>query len=666
MSMQINAIILYGKNGQVRSLPFRLNDVNIVTGKSGTGKTALSDIIDYCLGRNTCNVAHGVIRNTVEWYALHLHFPEVEAFVARRNPLPQENTNSEIVYLTAKSITPPAANALVPNITEEGLNDALSVLTGITPNKNVPGSGETRRPLRATLDHAKFLIFQGQSEIFDRDVLFHRAKEQFIPQTIKDTLPYFLGAVADTSLVLRERLRQSKQELGRLQRQQVEAELIAGEGNARAEALLSEAIEAGLLASGDRVDARSRLKSLGDAEEPFSLSSESYSFGEETGRLRSGLVEARQQYQDLQHRIQTALDFNTAQSLFETAVQTQADRLEVVGVVPGDDESGHVCPLCQSRLEEPVPAASDLQASLEQLRSELEGVGTNRPRVDEYLNDLRAQQQQVRQRMVDARQRINAIETQSRQAQLASGFERRQALVLGRVSLYLETVPQIVTDATQAQRIEALETEIDTIERRLQNDAVRERVDSALSRISIWMTAAAQSLEMEYRPNPHRIDIGLLTVVADTDVRPVRMTQMGSAANWLGCHLIAHVALQKWFALKKRPVPRFLFLDQPTSAYYPADNDVAKQGTDEDRAAVERMYKWFIDSVQNAKPDEKFQLIIVDHADLNNDRFQKCVVERWRGEDGLIPKDWTTSRDSADDQPDREVDADEEGSGGTP
>src|SRR4029079_16745279 len=110
-------------------------------------------------------------------------------------------------------------------------------------------------------------------------------------------------------------------------------------------------------------------------------------------------------------------------------------------------------------------------------------------------------------------------------------------------------------------------------EEKLQSDSIREAVDSALSRIGLWMTAGAQALALEYQPNPHRLAIGLLTVVADTDVRPVRMSQMGSAANWLGCHLIAHISLQKWFATRKRPVPRFLFLDQPTSAYYPPDED---------------------------------------------------------------------------------------------
>jgi len=647
MSMQIRAIIVYGKNGQRRVLPFRLNDVNIITGKSGTGKTALSDILDYCLGRNTCNVAHGVIRNTVAWYALHLQFLDTQAFVARRNPDPEANTNPDILFQTAKLITlPESPEELVPNITEQGLNDALSTLMGITPNENVPPAGTTRRALRATLDHAKFLVFQGQSEIFDRDILFHRQKEEFIPQAIKDTLPYFIGAVPDTSLMLREQLRVAKLELGRLRRQQIEADRIAGEGDSRANSLLSEATEVGLIQVDGAATPRIQLVALRD-EDSGAMVRRNYDFGEEANRLRAELAAARQEYQELQVQARSASEFNSAQSLFETEAQSHASRLEIVGILPNNEGDAHMCPLCKSELDEPVPAAADLEESLRKLRSELDGVGSNRPRVDEYLIRLQAQQQVVRQRMSDIRQRLNSIEAQNRQAQLMFGLERRQAIVLGRVSLYLESVPEVKADASLGKRIHSLEVQIAEIEEKLQDETVREAVDSALSRISLWMTAGAKALEMEWQPNPHRLDIGLLTVVADTDVRPVRMTQMGSAANWLGCHLISHVALQKWFATKKRPVPRFLFLDQPTSAYYPPDDDEAKQGTDDDRIAVMRMYNWFIDSVQKADLKEKFQLIIVDHADLKDARFQACIVEKWRGEKALIPRDWTVPKPPA-------------------
>ncbi len=46
--MQIKNIILYKDAEHIRTVPFSLGKVNIITGESKSGKTALIDIIDYC------------------------------------------------------------------------------------------------------------------------------------------------------------------------------------------------------------------------------------------------------------------------------------------------------------------------------------------------------------------------------------------------------------------------------------------------------------------------------------------------------------------------------------------------------------------------------------------------------------------------------------------
>ena len=69
--MQIRELVLYGRNGKVRHLPFSLGTVNIITGKSKSGKSAVGDIIDYCMGGSSCNIADGVVRDTVDWYGFY-------------------------------------------------------------------------------------------------------------------------------------------------------------------------------------------------------------------------------------------------------------------------------------------------------------------------------------------------------------------------------------------------------------------------------------------------------------------------------------------------------------------------------------------------------------------------------------------------------------------
>jgi hypothetical protein len=63
-------LILYNRDGDVKELQFRAGALNILTGASKTRKSAIIDIVDYCTGRSECNVADGVIRKYVGWYAL--------------------------------------------------------------------------------------------------------------------------------------------------------------------------------------------------------------------------------------------------------------------------------------------------------------------------------------------------------------------------------------------------------------------------------------------------------------------------------------------------------------------------------------------------------------------------------------------------------------------
>ena len=67
-------------------------------------------------------------------------------------------------------------------------------------------------------------------------------------------------------------------------------------------------------------------------------------------------------------------------------------------------------------------------------------------------------------------------------------------------------------------------------------------------------------------------------------------------------------------------VPGFLFLDQPSQVYFPADKDV--DGLldvlgDNDRDAVRRMFKLIFDVALSLSPG--CQIIITEHADLADD-----------------------------------------------
>ncbi|MGI2905634.1 DUF3732 domain-containing protein [Tolypothrix sp. VBCCA 56010] len=163
------------------------------------------------------------------------------------------------------------------------------------------------------------------------------------------------------------------------------------------------------------------------------------------------------------------------------------------------------------------------------------------------------------------------------------------------------------------------------------------------------MTEWAKRLQLEHSDSPYRFDLDKLTVIADRPERPIPMGRMGGGENWLGCHLITLLALHKHFVDRNRPVPRFLFLDQPTQIYFPSEEAyLSLQGTSSDEmiranadmAAVERMFDFLFDVCEELSPH--FQIIIMEHANLgNNERFQNALVEEpWTDERALVPENW--------------------------
>jgi len=127
-----------------------------------------------------------------------------------------------------------------------------------------------------------------------------------------------------------------------------------------------------------------------------------------------------------------------------------------------------------------------------------------------------------------------------------------------------------------------------------------------------------------------------LTVIADTENGPLPLEKMGSGENWVSLHLITHLVLHRWFAKKDLPVPRFVFFDQPTQAYFPPE--VAEETVkNTDKEAVERMFYLILEKVK----DSEFQVIITEHADILEKWYQEMVAEKWwDGVKKLVPLEW--------------------------
>ena len=165
MSFQILDVVLYGFNRERRALSLNTGRLNIITGSSKTGKTALIEIIDYCFSASECGIPEGTIRQTVEWVGIRLKLTEGQVFIVRRLPTVTQAASSDVFYTLGRDLILPDYAALAQTTTPKGLQGLLTTHAGISENIHEPPPGQTRRPLTANIRHALFYCFQQQSEI---------------------------------------------------------------------------------------------------------------------------------------------------------------------------------------------------------------------------------------------------------------------------------------------------------------------------------------------------------------------------------------------------------------------------------------------------------------------------------------------------------------------
>jgi Protein of unknown function (DUF3732) len=426
-----------------------------------------------------------------------------------------------------------------------------------------------------------------------------------------------------------------------------EAKSADDEDYSRARMLLDEAKRVGLAdraaEPGSRAEAIAMLDAAArqvDVDDDLIVADPS----DDLANLQEERRQLRMQLASLKDEMREAELLLSGASGFEREAGEQQARLSAIGLVdddPNHDEHSLVCPVCHSRLEEPPPAVGEVRQLLEDIADQLAAVHREHPRVQERLARLEKRRSDVEERLRENQRVTKARIDESERLRAQQDAFVQRARILGRIAFYLETAETAVGSDGLAEEIERLRAEVEDLERGLDPEMVEERVATALNVIGQYMTEYAKDLQIEHGQNHIRLDRKNLSVVADTLEGPIPLTRMGSAENWIGYHVVAHLGLHKLFRSRLRPVPGFFMLDQPSQAHYPPERDAEGDlGVlqDEDQAAVRRLFELLWRFATELAP--KMQIIVVDHVDIKEPWFEGSVAERWRGGRKLVPDEW--------------------------
>jgi hypothetical protein len=374
---------------------------------------------------------------------------------------------------------------------------------------------------------------------------------------------------------------------------------------------------------------------------------------EDVGRvskIESTLSELRTQRQELERKYDAARKFSDKADGFRSEVDEHLDRLTSIRALPKDANTDRwQWPFCESNLGMKTPIAEALLNELKSLEIEMQSVIGDRPKLKSYMVE-----QQKAIRLISEEIKTNESELTAAIAANESIAEmgsrnNAAAKVVGRISLFIESASPDVNLKNLESDYKRLILKVEDLERTIGTNDTNDRLASVMNNISNRMTKYIGELGAEFSEFPFRFDLSHLTVVADRPDRPVHMSRTGGGENHLAYHLAAILALHQFANMNKRPIPRFLFIDQPTQVYFPsekayneADGSIKKTEADADLIAVRKLFELFLRFTQKECPG--FQIIVTEHANLREQWFQDALVEiPWIKPPALVPDEWPSS-----------------------
>lgn len=645
--MKISSIHIYSNIGQRRDLRFKVDGLNVITGRSSTGKSALSEIIEYCMGRSSFNVPEGVIRDKVAWFAVIYQFDNEQVLVAKPTPTAGGASCSIAMLQRGRQVQAPAFKELEVNADDDTVVQLLSRLLGIPENRTDVGSEYSRDSFDANVKHTFYYLFQKQGLVANKDQLFYRQNEQFQPQAIRDTLPILLGVSSHDRYDLESKLRTGQRELRINTKRLEQARDAVDTSHERAIGLYSEAKSVGVIGNTDgNPDADGIIDALRSALswKPETIPDDD---GSRISRLEDELSQLRKERRDTQARIDSARQFAKRAGGYESEAAEQVDRLASIKALPKNPDTGEwQWPFSERNLALESPIAAVLLKELASLDEQLRIATGQRPKLEAYLSELAGKVDEIAGAIRQGEAELSAAISANEIIVQMGTRNNAAARVVGRISLFLETLLPNEDLARLEAENRRIKNRVQQLEDQIGADDSNERLASILNNISAQMTRYIQKFDAEFGAFPARLSLPQLTLIFDRPERPVPMGRTGGGENHLAYHLSALLALHLFAAQNHCPIPRFLLIDQPTQVYFPseqlykdADGSVMRTEADADLDAVRRLFELLLKFTKEDVPG--FQLIVTEHANLRDQWFQDALVEPpWTKPPALVPEDW--------------------------
>lgn len=457
-------------------------------------------------------------------------------------------------------------------------------------------------------------------------------------------MPYFLGVVGSDFSSSRARLRELRGELRQLEISSQRASAYRNQVLAEAASLRSAAIDSGMgeIANFEPLveSALAAIEAIADWVEPEELVSDDR--GEELDRLRVTASSVRSEIAGLKERKDSAEAYAIRASSFADEGARQESRTKLLSLF-GEVQSDPTCPLCGTTLADETRALTMVRESFGRLESQLSAVERQRPQLAAYLREIRESivTQEAELRRVEAA--IHSVVRNRQESRERESAAFRRARIAGRATEVLSSLQTTALAVASDARMRKLRREISKLESEFSDESIAERMSDVEAALSATVIRFAQAMDLEQSDQPIRFDLKEFQLRFTVGLQSVTLERIGAQKNWVGYHIAAILALQKWFADNNRPVPRFTVFDQVSQPFFSNesqnDPDRSEENlVDQDREQVMRLISQFEAFCKSEA--RSVQVILIEHVYSNEEWFRDALVERWLDGDALVPEDW--------------------------
>lgn len=639
MNVYIKSILAFNEEGDKRHVDLT-DGMNVITGESKSGKSALLEIIDYCLGSSKSTIPKGEVTKFGYLFVLILKFPKYH-LVAARKRFDEDGKKQMYLYRTSQEIIPKELS--IELFTEEyimSLEQAkieLGKEFGISVSNSTENIDASRNEPRPTIRNMTSYMFQHQNLVASKFALFYRFEDsQKRDQTIKQ-FPVFSGWVDQQYYNYRLEL----DELLKKQKRNEKIQQSYSKSTEKIKKDLLETFKRYYMLVGKTLDDNISLNKLLTLRKSLpDFTRESY-LSEEMERRYEGLKRKREELK--QQRFDIEMSISNLE-LSHGYGQTYSSNLKSLKAILNHSLNyydSYDCPVCGQGVEVLSQKIVSIRNSKKWLVEELASVKGQGNEFHLQIHKLNVEKEKLNDEIRRLGAEISKIEAITDRWKKSKKLDHEVVYARAEIEIECKRVEEQIVNLRKSDN--ELDIRINELNRLIDGYNLRSYYSQATTFFKTNISRVIEKLdfEEEFRPADmnFRLDTFDLYHHDKENKSWVYLSEMGSGANWLACHVSLFLSFLHFFAVQeKSAIPSILFLDQPSQVYFPEKVFVDAKEKSNDVQKVEQIYKTILEEIDLIAETTSFkpQVIVTDHVgelDIEGYKFEEYLRKNWRGKD---------------------------------